>query len=170
MTLFWLSYRERVKLESYSLEARSADEYRRAQALLWLDDGESVQEVAERLKVSRQSIYNWAMRFEARSDLDLSARLSDAERSGRPRTAHGIIDPLIVEVIDRKPEELGYQSGVWTAPLLSEYLWKFHRIEVSYKSVSFAIERLGIRWKRPRHQLARRPESWRQAKGGSNAG
>jgi hypothetical protein len=29
-----------------------------------------------------------------------------------------------------------------------------------------AIDRLGIIWKRPRHELALRPETWRQSKGG----
>ena len=41
---------------------------------------------------------------------------------------------------------------------------------VSRKTVGRAIARLGIRWKRPRHQLARRPDTWRRSKGGSKAG
>jgi len=32
--------------------------------------------------------------------------------------------------------------------------------------VRLAIQRLRIRWKRPRHTLALRPATWRQAKGG----
>jgi transposase len=49
------------------------------------------------------------------------------------------------------------------------YLQDHHEVEVSCKTVSRAIARLEIRWKRPRHQLARRPDTWRQSKGGSNA-
>jgi transposase len=90
----------------------------------------------------------------------------DAARSGRPRTAHGIIDPLIDAAIDTDPRELGYRSTVWTAALLQAYLSEEHQIEVCSKSVSFAIARLQIRWKRPRHRLALRPGTWRQAKGG----
>jgi transposase len=78
----------------------------------------------------------------------------------------GIIDPLIAEVIDQDPRTLGYHSTVWTAPLLREYLEQVHGIAVSQKSVSLAIERWRMRWKRPRHQLALRPEHWRQSKGG----
>src|SRR5207248_10536394 len=90
----------------------------------------------------------------------------DGERSGRPRTASGIIDPLIDEIIELDPRELGYRSTVWVATLLVHYLWDFHQISVSRQSVSMAIERLHIRWKRPRHHLSLRPEAWRQAKGG----
>jgi transposase len=73
---------------------------------------------------------------------------------------------LIAEVIDTDPREMGYHSTVWTAPLLREYLEQVHGVVVSRKSVSLAIARLRVRWKRPRHQLSRRPEHWRQSKGG----
>ncbi|MDQ3651624.1 MAG: hypothetical protein M3458_15400, partial [Acidobacteriota bacterium] len=56
-----------------------------------------------------------------------------------------------------------------TAPLLVEYLRDEHQVVVSDDSVRAAIARLRMRWKRPRHHLALRPETWRQAKGGSNA-
>jgi transposase len=80
------------------------------------------------------------------------------------------VDPLIAQVIGTDPADLGSHSAVWTAPLLKRYLQDHHAIEVSRKTVSRAIARLEIRWKRPRHQLALRPEHWRQSKGGSNAG
>ena len=100
---------------------------------------------------------------------NLQARLADAPRSGRPRTALGVIDPLLAEVIDGDPRELGYPSTGWTNRLLRRYLREFHQLAVSRKSVSRALARLRIRWKRPRHQLALRPQTWRQSKGGSNA-
>ncbi len=77
-----------------------------------------------------------------------------------------MIDPLIKALLTRDPRELGYQSGVWTAALLMKHLKQAHGIEVSRKSVSLAIARLHVRWKRPRHQLSAQEEHWRQAKGG----
>jgi transposase len=144
-------------------------EYRRAQALLWLTQGLATEEVADLLGVSRQTVYNWAARFRQRQGLDLLARLTDAPRPGRPPTGLGIIDPLIVAVFDRDPRDLGFHATAWTAPLLRQYLRQGHGIDVSRKTVSRAIDRLGLNWKRPRHQLALRPETWRQSKGGSNA-
>jgi transposase len=148
----------------------NAKELRRAQALLWLDSGEEVEAVATRLHVSGRILYRWAKRFEARSPLSLVGRLADGARSGRPRTAYGIIDPLIAAVIDEDPRVLGYRATVWTAPLLQQYLEEVHQIAVGRHSVSLAIGRLRLRWKRPRHHLARRALTWRQAKGGSNMG
>ncbi len=166
MALIILSDRLRGELEDLVTHTPLAKERSRAQALLWLADGESVEQVAELFQVSRQTVYNWAVRFGWREGLDLRARLLDAPRSGRPPTALGIIDPLIEAVIDQDPRKLGYHSTVWTVPLLMQHLKRAHGIEVSRKSISSAITRLGIRWKRPRHQLALRLKTWRQSKGG----
>lgn len=166
MTYIALNGKQRVMLDQIISNSSDARQVMSAYALIWLDDGESVEEIAQQLQVSRQSIYNWAMRFQQRQELDLDARLVDAVRSGRPCTAKGIIDSLIAEVIDSDPRQLGYQSTVWTAPLLVFYLSAKHEIEVSSDSVSRAITRLGLKWKRPRHTLALRSATWRQAKGG----
>jgi transposase len=108
-------------------------------------------------------------RFEQRRELKPSERLTDAARSGRPVTAQGIIDPLIDEIIDTDPRDYGFNSTVWTAELTQRYLAEEYGHEVSVRSVSYALERLHVRWKRPRHVLACRDPRWRQAKGGSNA-
>src|SRR5918999_4673473 len=103
MTILELSSRERTSLEILAVQTNSAKELRRAQALIWLNDGESIEEVAERLCVSRRTIYYWVEWFESSVGLDLASRLADAPRSGRPATAQGIIDPLIDEVIETDP-------------------------------------------------------------------
>jgi transposase len=169
MALLALSDRQRGELEDIVSHTPGAKERCRAQALLWIADGSDVGEVAELLQVSRQTVYNWLSRFQERAELDLRARLLDAPRRGRPRTASGTIDELVAAVIDGDPRRFGYHATVWTAPLLSRYLHDRHGIEVSDRTVGRAIDRLGIRWKRPRHELALRPKTWRQSKGGSNA-
>ena len=166
MTDSILSRRERAKMQDLIAHAHDARQTLRAYALLWLDDGESVPEIAQHLGVTRQTVYNWVSRFRSRTDSELALRLLDAPRCGRPCTATGIIDPLIDAVIERDPREFDYRSTVWTAPLLVEYLRDEHQLVVSSDSVRLAIARLRVRWKRPRHQLALRPRTWRQAKGG----
>ena len=160
-----LSARQLSDLEVLLSHTPSARQRCRSQALLWLAEGDAVEDIADLLHVSRQAIYNWVYQYHDRAELGLMERLRDAPRPGRPRTGGGI-DPLIAEVIDSDPRELGYRSTVWTAPLLSRYLHEHHRITVCDRTVSRVIARLGIRWKRPRHQLARRPDTWRQSKGG----
>ena len=102
-------------------------------------------------------------------DLYCTSVVERPEHAGRPRTVYGVIDPLIAAVIDQDPRDFGYRSTGWTNPLLRQYLEEVHQLTASRKSVSLALERLGIAWKRPRHCLALRSETWRQSKGGSNA-
>lgn len=170
MSHFVLTVKERSALWAIKQTTQDVRICCRAQALLWLDLGDSVEDIAERLDVTRQTIYHWVMIFRQRATWDMAQRLADAPRSGRPRTALGVIDPLIDAVIDADPRAWGYRATTWTAALLVEYLWQTHHLNVSVPSVKLAIRRLRIRWKRPRHALALRPATWRQAKGGLNTG
>ena len=166
MNPFQLRTREYRQLDALAHRSHDATVVRRAHALLALHEGLSAGEIADLLDVCRLTVYNWARAFRERRDLKLTQRLVDAPRSGRPVAVIGIIDPLIDAVIDDDPRDHGYRSTVWTARLLQRYLEDAHAIGTSRKSVSRALGRLGIRWKRPRHRLAQRLETWRQAKGG----
>jgi transposase len=167
MAVVKLKAREVVQLEELLQTATDARKLQRAQALLWLDEGESVEEVADRLRVTQQSVYNWITRFGRRAGQGVEGRVADGSRRGRPRTALGIIDPLLDPLIDMDPRELGYLATIWSAALLQHYLARVQQRKVSTKSISRALTRLRIGWKRPRHQLALRHPHWRQAKGGS---
>jgi transposase len=134
--------------------------------VLWLAEGLSAEHVAETFQVSRQTVYNWVNRFLRRDDLELRARLLNAPRPGRPPSIAEVIAPLIAAAFAGDPRESGYHATVWTAELLQHHLEHAHGIKASVKSISAAIARLGLRWKRPRHELAARPGTWRQAKGG----
>jgi transposase len=166
MTSFKLSSQQRRQLNSLAVHTTDADLLRRVQSLLWLADGHNIKDIAHRLRMCPRTIYYWVEQYQSRADYDIISRLSVLPRSGRPRTAHGIIDPLIDKIIDTDPRELDYRSTVWTAHLLRRYLAEAHQLSVSQRSISYALERLSIRWKRPRHQLALRHRFWRQAKGG----
>jgi transposase len=170
MAMVKLKAKEVVQLEELVQTATSARQLQRTQALLWLDEGESVEEVADRLQVTQASVYNWMSRFVLRAGQGIEERVADGPRSGRPRTALGIIDPLLDPLIDTDPRELGYRATIWTAALLQHYLAWVEQRKVSTKSISRALTRLRIGWKRPRYHLALRHPHWRQAKGGSRMG
>ena len=166
MTSLKLSSQERKRLQALAARTADAGVLRRAQALLWLASGHGVEDVTQRLCVCRRTVYYWVEQYAAREADNLPDRLGTLPRSGRPCTANGVIDPLIDSIIDSDPRELGYRSTVWTAGLLRRHLTESHHLVVSQRSVSYALSRLSIRWKRPRHQLALRARYWRQAKGG----
>ncbi len=156
---------ERNELEAVLVANLSSKEFKRAQALLLLDENTSVAEVAEFLRTSRQTIYNWAARFQLRRTRPVEERLRDAPRDGRPATVGEIIDQLLDEILDDDPRGYGYCSTVWTAATFQQYLRDYFQINTSERSVQYALKRLSFRWKHPRHTLALRDPAWQQAKG-----
>jgi transposase len=79
--------------------------YRRAAALLALDEGQSVGEVAELLGVSRQSVYNGSQAF---AHSPRPETLGDDFGGGRPTLWTEETHALLSECFRRRPEELGY--------------------------------------------------------------
>src|SRR3954469_13421718 len=92
MALIVLGDRQRGELEDIVSHTPLAKERCRAQALLGIADGSDVAMVAELFQVSRQTVYNRLRRSRKRAEPDLRARLLDAPRMGRPRTASGTVD------------------------------------------------------------------------------
>jgi len=87
MTQIRLTRDEMAAVRDIVTGTSGAAHLRRALAILWLHHGDTPRAVAERLCVSRATVYNWVTRFRDRASLDAAARIADAPRSGRPRAA-----------------------------------------------------------------------------------
>jgi transposase len=143
LLLVVLSAHEQKLLEEVVTREAFSTEARRAQALLWLNAGERPPVIAARLKASRQTVYNWAIRFkQRRSACDIMIRLADRQRPGRPRTVPSLIDPLLRKVLDQHPNRFGYAAKVWSIVLLGQYLRDVHHLAVNRTSISAALRRL----------------------------
>ena len=158
--------RMRPTLTTLAAGAATLRQGRRAQGLLWVAEGVTVLEVAQRLHVSRQAVYAWQGRLGWAGDL--AARLVDRPRSGRPRTTGHAVDAVIADVIGTDPRQHGYRLASWTTGLLRQQLRRSRDLGVSERTIRRCLRRLGYRYKRPRYVLARRAPHWRQAKGGSS--
>lgn len=163
-----LSASVRRELEQIVAHPPDARELKRAQAVLWVNDGMAVKAVAGQLRSSRQSVYNWIDRIDQGRG-PVEGRLKDAPRSGRPADKRQLADQVIPDLLEISPQEKGYRATGWTNRLLRDYLFQHHHVEVSRHIVQTVVKRAGYRWKRPRYVLSRRAQHWRQSKGGSSA-
>ena len=107
MALIDLSTAERRSLREIIKHARDAKQVKRAQALLWLDQGEPVDVVASRQEVSCQTIYNWVNSFRERRDEPVAERLQDRPRPGRAPKKRQAVQAVVREVMDKDPHRWG---------------------------------------------------------------
>jgi len=142
-------------------------EVRRAQALLWLDNGESVQAVAQRLQVSRQMLYDLLVRYDARSEQSILTRIQDEAHAGRPATKRLLVLDALEALLATSPTAYGYPGQLWTIGMLKTQIELQYELPLSDDTVQRAVHELDYRYKRPRYVLARRAPFWRQSKGGS---
>jgi transposase len=168
MVALHLTARDRDGLAESARHSADARVTRRALALLDLDAGESPTRVAERYRVSRSTVYEWAARW-GDTDRPRSDRLRDADRSGRPPDSRDAVGAAVADLMPTAPTVHGDRHPAWTTPLLLAHL-KRQGVETSDTTVRRALHTLGYRWQRPRFILSRRAEHWRQAKGGSGGG
>jgi transposase len=162
---FSLKARERTALEALVSDSKDVRQLKRAQALLAVAAGEAVTDVARRLQVARNTIYNWMARVQDRAGA-LAQRLLDADRSGRPDALRQSLLEALPQLLAAKPTDYGYRYAEWTTPLLQAHLRDAQSIEASMSTIAHALHELGYRWKRPRYVLRRRSATWRQTKGG----
>jgi transposase len=170
MALVQLAGQARRSLQTIVRRSDDAREVKRAQALLWLAGGQQVKQVAAHLGVSRRTIERWAERFRTHREAPVSERLRRGRHTGRPAKQLKLARRVIEQVWDRDPRRYGFRALVWTVPMLRCLIHQRTEKWLGHATIRRALRSLRQRYKRPRHVLARRSPTWRQAKGGLNAG
>jgi len=170
MALFKLSPQAYVRLRETARNSPNAREVRRAQALLWLHEGNRVSPIAQRLGVSRRTVRRWIRRYRDRIDATVKARIQEGRHSGRPPKQLKRAQKIIAKVWPHDPRRYGFRALIWTVPMRRCVIHRRTTEWVSRSTVRRALRSLRYRYKRPRLVLARRATTWRQAKGGLNAG
>lgn len=116
MVSFHLTPSQRTHLQALLPQCQDVHLFRRIQALLWLDDGESAPSIARRQFVTEQSIHNWMHRFKEAAEQSLSQRLSDRPRPGRKPRLKSQVEPLVDEILGTPPKATAMPKRV--GPLL----------------------------------------------------
>ena len=155
MDEFRLTVAQRHRLRGELERTREVRVYRRLLAILEVDQGRSVSEVARSLEVTRQSVHNWLRDYR---DQPLVESLQDQPRPGRPSLWNDSLREELRALLDQSPREHGYGANVWTVPLLQEHLR--HETERSFggRTLRRELHQLGYTWKRSRYVLAPDPE------------
>ncbi|MGA9525553.1 MAG: helix-turn-helix domain-containing protein [Myxococcaceae bacterium] len=126
----------------------------RADVLLMLAHGRTVEEAAQEMGCCTKRIRVWRRRFlgEGRSGL------ADRPRTGRPPLLDGAAVPVLETALVTSPLAYGYPVTTWTVADLTDLLAQRGWV-VSRATVSRCLQRLGYRYRRPRHDLRHRQDA-----------
>jgi transposase len=154
-----LTSRQRRRLRAELKSTHDPRVVKRIMALLDLDRGASAVDVAGRLGMTRQTLYNWVRNF---GEGGGPRALRDRARSGRPPKLSCEMRRVLVWLLKQPPDAWGYRAVGWTVPLLRQLLATRMRIHVSDETLRRALHRQDHAWKRPRYVL--RPDPDREKK------
>ena len=127
---------------------------RRAHALLLLSEGHAVVAVARLFATAPHRVRAWRSRFLA------SGRhgLADEPRSGRPPKLDAAALAFLGEALEARPQTYGLPVTIWSIRDLREVLVHRLGVRVCTATVHRAVQRLGYRYRRPRHDLTHRQD------------
>ena len=167
MNSLTLTLSERRVLEQKIQQTKDVKVLKRAQALLWLDRGMSVQEILKRLGVSRRTVYAWVSLYRKRRNHSIVDRLRDQPKPGRPSTKATRVLKELPQLLQESPNQYGYSCANWTSTLLQQTLQCKYGVNVSTRTIRRCLKSLDYVWRRPAYALSRQSPTWRQEKGGS---
>ena len=127
---------------------------RRAQAVLRVAQGDAVVRVAKAFGTAAHRVRAWRDRYLERG----RDGLMDARRAGRPPKLGPAELALLDEALERGPQAYGWPVTVWSIRDLCEFVWQQCQLRVSVCTVYRAVQRLGYRYRRPRHDLQHRQD------------
>lgn len=125
-TVFRLKRGDRTELKGWlRRKTTRGGEALRARILLALDEGAAVTEVADRLHVSRPTVYTWKKRY-AKEGL---VGLSDRPRAGRPTT---LDEKTVREILFLTTQRIPKEATHWSTRLMAAYMgvsqWQVRKV------------------------------------------
>jgi len=147
----------RARAEELGRLTRTARDPRvrqRAQALLLVAEGQSIAAVARLLHTGPNRLRAWRARFLRAG----GAGLADGRRCGRPPKLDAAARDFLREALDRGPEAYGLPVTTWSIRDLRGLLRRERGLAVSVYTVHRAVQALGYRYRRPRHDLTHRQD------------
>ncbi len=133
----YLSLSQKEKLQLALKTEEDAKVRERILMLLLLNDGKTYQEIADFLGVSLRRVAYWCVH----GDPDNLATLEDGRKKSNFKKATQEYIELLLEVVEKEPQDLGYEFGRWTGKRLSEHLEKETGIKLSKSQISRILAR-----------------------------
>jgi transposase len=128
---------------------RAEQQWSREQGIKMVHSGYKVQDVAEHFGVSVRSVFKWLAAFSEAGQEGLRAKGG----AGRPpKVSQEQMRQIAWTVRDHTPNQLGFESGLWTLRLIGEVIKRDLGLSLSKPTLSKVMAELGFTPQRPLHR------------------
>lgn len=132
-----LKSEQKEKLQKALKREENGEVRERILILLLLNDGKTQQEIAEFIGCSKNKVCYWCVH----GDPDKLESLKDERMKGNHQKATEKYIEILLETVDKEPQDLGYEFGRWTAKRLATYLEEKTGIKLSGSQVRRILSR-----------------------------
>jgi len=119
-------------------------EVRRITALLWVGQGNAVEDAAETVGVHEQTLYRWLKAFLTHGLESLKYGTS----SGRPAKLTKTQRRHLKEVILKGPLAAGFEVGCWNTLMIQEYIEREWKVVYNRRYLSALLHELGLSYQK----------------------
>jgi transposase len=145
-----------------AIKGRRATYEERVSACEALEKGISPDEIAEVLKVSRSSIFDWQKTYRAHGAEALRTKKT---RGPKSKLSDGQLSQLYRLVVGNDPRQLSFGLALWTRGMIQELIFRQFGVRLSLVSVGSVLANLGLSPQRPLYRSYERdPEKVRKWK------
>lgn len=127
----FLTEEQRENLQNALKESEDSHFRQRVLMLLLMNDGKTYAEITDFIGCSYRSVAYWC----CHGDPNNLESLKDQRKKGNKRKATDKYIELLMETIEKEPEEYQYEFGRWTAARLAKHLEKATGIKLSSEQV-----------------------------------
>jgi transposase len=142
-----------------AIKGRRATFDERVSACEALENGVSVDDIAEVLKVSRSSIFEWQKTYRARGSDALRTKKT---RGPKSKLDDGQLSQLYRLIVGNDPRQLSFGLALWTRGMIQELIFRQFGVRLSLARVGVVLANLGLSAQRPLYRSYERdPEKVR---------
>ena len=131
---------------------KNANASLRLQASFFRKKGYSLRKIGDILDTSFGTVADWLRRMHK---MGLEGRYHSPRPGAECKLNHIQLDELMQDLI-AGPSNCGFESGMWTAPLVIAHVRNKYHIEYKVSGMLCLLHRMGFSWRkaRPRHPKA----------------
>ena len=123
----------------------------RCRAILLRDQGYGIDEVSGILRRPYRTVQDWCRLWREEGIAGMEPQTSTR---GRKKELDAHERMLLAKAIDRGPRKAGFPGGVWTSPLVAQYIEQRWGVDYHPGHVRKVLKELGFSVQQPRQKLA----------------